>query len=529
MLRLSTAFVILLVFVLLTLISAVSTASDWPVKRSIDLSSGFGDFRENRFHTGVDIRTGGVEGEEIYSPVAGYVYRIKMSYEGFGKGLYIKGDDGYIYVFGHLSNFSGDVDKPVKMAQLKDKRYYQDIFLPEDSIRIAKGEFIGYTGQTGVGAPHLHFEKRTGDNFPLNPLNHGFSLQDTVEPVFVSIGFKMTDGHSLFDNGVRELIFGASPGDKAGSYILDTVLYLHRPFGVLTETYDQMRAGGMKQTVYKLSLYIDDNLYYQVVFDTLDFETSRAVNLEYDYLRVVHDEKRVHRLFHKPNNAFAGSRAINSVKGIFGLEGDEKIGIHRGKIRTEDCFGNTAELLFEFLWGPEQYIYTLDSASTAPAGSTFFCFTPIKGYEGLNIDSVMVIINKGKKWGPLIGSKVTYLDDGRIKCEVVGRRVRTAVLRLLVFSDGCVISDNLFSGILERGKNATSLDYQILDDGLLVTINVKARTGSKARLEFYHQDSLLGIEYPQFINITRYVCFVAPSKKLSLLKYNEQYSSILIC
>ncbi|MFQ6009391.1 MAG: M23 family metallopeptidase, partial [Candidatus Zixiibacteriota bacterium] len=94
------------------------------------MSSGFGDFRQDHFHFGVDLRTGGAIGKRVLSPVDGYVMRVRTSYRGYGKALYIKGDDGYIYVFGHLSNFTTKIDQPLKAAQLAARRYYQDLTFP---------------------------------------------------------------------------------------------------------------------------------------------------------------------------------------------------------------------------------------------------------------------------------------------------------------------------------------------------------------------------------------------------------------
>ena len=42
-----------------------------------------------------------------------------------------------------------------------------------------------FRGQTGVGAPHLHFEIRTANNEPLNPLGfEGLKVSDTQPPEF---------------------------------------------------------------------------------------------------------------------------------------------------------------------------------------------------------------------------------------------------------------------------------------------------------------------------------------------------------
>lgn len=515
--KLSTKGCGLLAAIVLATGSVCPAKTQWPLKGDIDLSSGFGDYRPNHFHFGVDLRTGGKVGKSVFSPVDGYISRVRTSYYGYGKALYIKGTDGYIYVFGHLADFDGKIDRPLKDAQIKARRYYQDIDFPEDSIRVSKGEFIAYSGQTGAGAPHLQFEKRTGDNTPLNPLVYGFELRDKTRPVFTRVGFQMTDDSSLFDDGTRKMFFEVASGKKAGQYTLDTVLYFHRPFGILADCFDRMRPGDMKQTVYKLSLFIDDKPFYKVVFDSLDFTTMGAVSLEYDYLEAVEERTRVRRLFKKIGNEYQGSRAVNSHRGIFGLNGAEdtrRIGLHRAKIVAEDCFSNRSQLTFEFLWGPSGNVFNLDSTVAIPPDTTRFFFTPIAGYEELGINSVKVFLNRGELWGPPTTSSILPLEGGGLQYEVVGYKVRSTVLRLFLFAHkGCLIRDNLFNGLVEKGTGKIELEYEIIEDGLLVSINSRASIASKARVELYYRDSLLGIEYPRYFNMTKYICFIPRQSK----------------
>ena len=115
MINLSVKLLKLLLLCLLILTAQSTTATNWPIQKKIDLSSGFGDFRANRFHTGIDLRTGGKTGTPITAPVSGYIQRIRTSYTGYGKGLYLKGDDGFIYVFGHLLDFYPEIDTFLKI------------------------------------------------------------------------------------------------------------------------------------------------------------------------------------------------------------------------------------------------------------------------------------------------------------------------------------------------------------------------------------------------------------------------------
>jgi len=92
--KLSTSKTTLLTLAFLVLSHGLIYCFELPVKGGVDLSSNFCEYRPAHFHGGIDIRTGGKVGRKLFSPVNGYVWRIKYSYNGYGKGLYLKDSDG---------------------------------------------------------------------------------------------------------------------------------------------------------------------------------------------------------------------------------------------------------------------------------------------------------------------------------------------------------------------------------------------------------------------------------------------------
>ena len=56
-----------------------------PIRRQLNLSGSFAELRTNHFHSGIDLRIGGVEGEKVYSPYQGAVTRLKIQAWGGGK------------------------------------------------------------------------------------------------------------------------------------------------------------------------------------------------------------------------------------------------------------------------------------------------------------------------------------------------------------------------------------------------------------------------------------------------------------
>ena len=70
--------------------------------QATSLSGCFGDIRINHFHAGLDIRTGGVEGKNVYAAADGYVSRIKVMQGGYGNSVYLTHPNGLTTVYAHL-------------------------------------------------------------------------------------------------------------------------------------------------------------------------------------------------------------------------------------------------------------------------------------------------------------------------------------------------------------------------------------------------------------------------------------------
>ncbi len=435
-----------------------------------------------------------------------------MGYTGYGKGLYLTGIDGYTYVFGHLQGFNPSLEKLVKSRQMQARRYYVEFELPVDSIKVKQGELLGYTGQTGVGAPHLHFEKRTSTNIPLNPVTHGFKLNDKIRPSIERIGFQLTDDHSLFANGDRKIFHAVKPARKGGSYALDTVPYFNAPFGVLADCFDQMKAGGMRQTVYKLQLFVDQAQYYQVVMDSIDYGTGASANLIYDYAEAVDGEPRVRRLFHRIGNEYAGTQSYGPGLGVIGQSDQLAYGPHSLRLIAEDANGNRSELTMSFIWGPPSDLSFHDSTVVINDTIVDYYFTQNKEASKLGLVSTHVCINRGDLWREVSEYTTKKLDSHRTVIRLAGGSQSKVVLRLEhTTKEKCRIADSPFNGFATRGILPVAVSYVLSDDGMIVTGELAGRTAYRAELMLYLGDSLLGREPArQFFSVNRYAFLVPP-------------------
>ncbi len=255
----------------------------WPLNGFKGLSSIFADYRHFHFHSGIDIPTGGKTGYEVSACQSGYVYRVFASWKGYGKAVYLKLDDGGFAVYGHLSAFSEKIAEVVEKEQLENRRYRTDLFLPEREIRVERGEVIGYSGESGWGGPHLHFELRDSANNPLNPLTWGLSVEDRIPPVMQYVAFRPLEVGAKVDGSTQPTILPLSFNSAQGTYRPDHAPVAEGEMGLEVSVYDKMDNSRFKFGVYRLELYLDDSLLFASRYDRISFETTHKIELDRDF------------------------------------------------------------------------------------------------------------------------------------------------------------------------------------------------------------------------------------------------------
>ena len=92
-------YYLLTIFFLLNSIIYSQNSGDYPLDIPIILSGTFAELRPNHFHAGIDIKTKGTEGFNVYSIGDGYISRIQITHGGYGKALYIKHDVHSIFKY----------------------------------------------------------------------------------------------------------------------------------------------------------------------------------------------------------------------------------------------------------------------------------------------------------------------------------------------------------------------------------------------------------------------------------------------
>ena len=273
-----------------------------PFDSAILLSGTYCELRNNHFHGGLDIRTGGYQGWSVKSVADGYVSRIKVSPYGYGNALYIKHSNGYTSVYGHLKEFSGAIANYVKEAQYNKRSFEIELYPKAGALKVSKGQQVALSGNTGgSGGPHLHFEIRNPAGLAVNPLLFGLDVKDHIPPQIRQVLVFHKDKEILYSQGgypMKKL-------KKGTSYLKGAILKL-KPgtygFGMLSKDF-------FTDTRYRLGinyawLTANDQLLYQYQIETMDFTKGRYINTHMEYYLKAKTGVNYVRLFKEPFNPY---------------------------------------------------------------------------------------------------------------------------------------------------------------------------------------------------------------------------------
>ena len=171
-----------------------------PLTGALGLNGGFGEYRIGHFHAGVDLSTGGRVGKPVYAPLSGWVERVRASGVGYGRSIYIHSTDGRLLQLGHLDAFVEPMAYYVAAAQESSGQYEQDLWPDPGRFRVRAGQQVAWSGESGAGGPHVHFEIRRGD-MAYHPLRAGLAIPDTRPPTLASLTLEPLDDTSFVARG----------------------------------------------------------------------------------------------------------------------------------------------------------------------------------------------------------------------------------------------------------------------------------------------------------------------------------------
>lgn len=345
-------------FLVALLILCGSTFSDtyeWPLEAPPALTSTYAEYRSGRFHAGLDVKTWGKEGYACVAVADGYVWRVRTSPWGYGKAVYVKLRDGRTAVYAHLSGFVERIEKVVAEEQDRRGAYSVNLYLPADEIPVRRGERIGFSGSTGSGFPHLHFEIRDRQQRPLNPLLNGFNVEDTTEPTFVEVAFLPLDADSRVDGravpGFRTLKASVGKG-----FVGDPVSLWGR-VGVAVKVFDKADASALtnKLAPYRLAMSVDNELLFRTTYGAFSYDQVYEVDLDRSFVLNRQGRRGFHNLYLERGNSLPlyDDRPVGSGVIVAGAESRKPgsffaQGPHTLRISAEDAAGNRSDATLKF-------------------------------------------------------------------------------------------------------------------------------------------------------------------------------------
>ncbi len=270
------------VFALLTT-AMVFAGNDyiWPMKLSPDLSSRFCDYRAGHFHAGLDIRTNGKSGYRIYAVESGYIFKVSVAHNGYGKAIYLRLNNGKTAVYGHLSSFGKELDKVVRKRQMKEKRYRQRLIFKPNEYPVKKGQRLGFSGSSGAGAPHLHFELRSTNNYPINPLKSGFSIKDNAPPIIEKLAVRHYKQSFNPGNPCEIELPKIAAAAGKNKFALKDTIFADGDIALAVSGGDRIDGRKFVYGFFGLKLFVDDSLVFEMFSDSISYETTGQL----DYIR----------------------------------------------------------------------------------------------------------------------------------------------------------------------------------------------------------------------------------------------------
>jgi len=319
--------------------SAATTKWVPPLAPPLRITGSFGEYRRGHVHAGVDFSTGGVTGMPVRAVAGGSIVRLRAGAGGYGRALYLQTREGHLAVYGHLDRFHPVLEDSLRRAQRAQGEYEIDLYPKAGRFTFAAGETIAWSGATGAGPPHLHFELREGED-PVNPLDLGLRVPDLLAPAIGSVRLRALAPSAYVNGGSAATI---STADAQAPRVWG-------PVGVECWVVDRSGTTDARLAPKAIDLFVDGAIVFRREFRRVDLGRSGEVDCIYGSLRDAPGSWG-YRLYDWPrgvptdqDSAAAGGGWID-----FSLL---PAGRHRLCIEARDAAGNVAERAWEVMVAP---------------------------------------------------------------------------------------------------------------------------------------------------------------------------------
>jgi murein DD-endopeptidase MepM/ murein hydrolase activator NlpD len=253
----------------------------YPLAIAPKLNANFGEMRPNHFHMGLDLFTERRENLPIYAAADGYIARVKIEPGGFGRAIYLNHPNGFTTLYAHMNDFMPELERYVKGKQYEKESWMQELEIPSGKFPVKKGDFIGYSGNTGGSqGPHVHFEIReTASEKCLNPLLFGFAIPDNVAPDLTRIAI-YDRNQSTYEQAplVYSLVKKGAVYQTAGTIKVNTDKIV-----ISIQATDRMTGVPNPNGIFSVLLFEGNRQLGGFVIDGVGYDETRYLNAHIDY------------------------------------------------------------------------------------------------------------------------------------------------------------------------------------------------------------------------------------------------------
>ncbi len=327
-----------------------------PLDIPLYLSGNFGELRNNHFHSGLDIKTQGVEGKVVCAVKDGYVCRILVSPWGYGNALYVMHPDSTMSVYGHLRGFTEKIADYVNEQQYLQERFSVDLSLSPTQFPVKVGEQIAFSGNTGSsGGPHLHMEirdVRTGE--PIDPIvYYKGKIKDTRPPkVRAVMVYPVEEQGVVNDSRQKQKLKVVTRKD--GRQSVDTKIEAWGKIAFAINIDDYMDGVKNVYGVKEITMSVDGKEMFHSYHDRFAFDETRYLNAWVDFA-----EWREHKSFYTKMFVEPGNRLRFITSKNRGYLTIDEPRTYQVIFNLSDAYGNTSRLTLD-VTGRRQIVHPSD-------------------------------------------------------------------------------------------------------------------------------------------------------------------------
>ena len=335
-------------------------------------SANFGEMRSNHFHSGIDLKTEGVEGKKLYAAADGYVWRVCVTPGGYGNAVYIKHPNGTTSVYAHMLSFADSVANYVKAERYASKRNAIDLYPKAGRFPVKQGEEIGRAGNSGSSyGPHLHYEIRDAAGKPINLMRRGLvPFTDDIPPYIMALHYIEVDSVGGVPIHSQPKTFGVKKG-AGSSYTLNTTAPIKvgkRGYFVVEGT-DRQNEVHNTFGIYRLTQRIDGETNFEYAMDGFGFDQTRYCNAVAYFPMQRGSKNEVIRMVQLAGNKYK-YKSIKNRGLITTSQGERKDIV----IEVEDDRGNISTLKFAVEGGANSFVGEVPEGSVKAEWNKSFSY-----------------------------------------------------------------------------------------------------------------------------------------------------------